>query len=63
MYGSQFLKNSYYALGSKLKSQLILLFMGSTALFDIIHMSYCFGTIHVSHYTILANFYFYLPYF
>ena len=35
-------------------SLFLLLFMGSTALF---------GTIHGFHYTILANFYFYLQYF
>ena len=49
------------ALGSSLKSQLILqfrlfllLFMGPTALFDTIHESYC---------TISSNFYLYLQYF
>ena len=35
-----------------------------SAYFCYIHGSYCtFGTIHESHYTILANYYLYLQYF
>ena len=49
------------AFGYKLKSQLILLF----SLFLLLFMDpiALFGTVHGSHYTILANFYLYLQYF
>ena len=47
--------------GSSLKDQLILLF----SLFFLLFMGLVvlFGTIHRSHYTISANYYFYLQYF